>query len=259
MYITVRFCTKLENNSERQSASSAEVCAGFKFGVRCESAGVLVKIGNVLPICRSAARSGRETAPIASHVAFNAHQRPPNELYRHHASMFFRRSGRIACGKVADAGGVSVAMPARWSILWIRSHVASMIPEARVMEDALNRPTFRPRAELRPAPIDRPSASAERPIDRTTERPSASEDLSESPESAPETPAPSARRRKQNQTTNEFTGSLVPVQFKLPADLAQSLKLHAIDTGETMSEIVLRCLTTGDTVAKAWISTRKAG
>ena len=70
-------------------------------------------------------------------------------------------------------------------------------------------------------------------------------------------PAPS-RRRKQPGTVNEFNGSLVPAQFKLPADLVQSLKLHAIDTGETMSDIVLRCMTSADTIAKAWISTRNS-
>jgi hypothetical protein len=82
-----------------------------------------------------------------------------------------------------------------------------------------------------------------------------SEELVPDTDSAPEAPS---RRRKQQPTANEFSGSLVPAQFKLPADLVQSLKLHAIDTGENMSEIVLRCLTTADVVAKAWISTRKA-
>jgi hypothetical protein len=91
------------------------------------------------------------------------------------------------------------------------------------------------------------------------ERAGASDELLSETDSAPETPSAPSRRRKQAPTTNEFNGSLVPAQFKLPADLVQSLKLHAIDTGETMSEIVLRCLTTTDVLTKAWISTRKAG
>ena len=86
-----------------------------------------------------------------------------------------------------------------------------------------------------------------------------SDELLSETDSAPETQSAPSRRRKQAPTTNEFSGSLVPAQFKLPADLVQSLKLHAIDTGETMSEIVLRCLTTTDVLTKAWISTRKAG
>lgn len=51
----------------------------------------------------------------------------------------------------------------------------------------------------------------------------------------------------------------IPVQFKLPQDLAASLKLHSISNGESMSEIVLRCLTPSELVSKAWVSTRQAG
>ena len=91
------------------------------------------------------------------------------------------------------------------------------------------------------------------------ERVGASDELLSDTDSTPEAPAAPSRRRKQQPTANEFSGSLIPAQFKLPVDLVQSLKLHAIDTGENMSEIVLRCLTTSDVVAKAWISTRKAG
>ena len=56
----------------------------------------------------------------------------------------------------------------------------------------------------------------------------------------------------------DFTGASIPVQFKLPQDLAASLKLHSISNTESMSEIVLRCLTTSELVSKAWVSTRKA-
>ena len=74
------------------------------------------------------------------------------------------------------------------------------------------------------------------------------------------TPAPAAAtRRAPATTTADFTGPLIPVQFKLPQDLAASLKLHSISNTESMSEIVLRCLTTPELVSKAWVSTRKAG
>jgi hypothetical protein len=49
---------------------------------------------------------------------------------------------------------------------------------------------------------------------------------------------------------------LQPLQVKIPADLIQSLKLHAISSGQTMSEMVLECLTSKATIGKAWISTR---
>ena len=86
---------------------------------------------------------------------------------------------------------------------------------------------------------------------------SADDRVQTSEESVEQSETPS-RRRKEVNTTAQFTGPLAPAQFKLPADLLQSLKLHAINTNETMSEIVLRCLTSADVIEKAWISTRKA-
>lgn len=67
--------------------------------------------------------------------------------------------------------------------------------------------------------------------------------------------APPAKRRKAGREI-EFTGPLSPAQFKLPTDLIQSLRLTAIDTGENMSEIVLRCMTSPDMLAKCWVSGR---
>ena len=90
------------------------------------------------------------------------------------------------------------------------------------------------------------------------ERVAASDELLSETESTPEAPSAPSRRRKQQPTTNEFSGSLVPAQFKLPADLVQSLKLHSIGTNESMSAIVLRCLTSTDVVTKAWVQSRKA-
>ena len=66
-------------------------------------------------------------------------------------------------------------------------------------------------------------------------------------------------RGKAAATTEMFNGPVAPLQVKLPQDLVVSLRLHAIGTGETISEIVLRCLTTPESVTKAWVSTRQAG
>ena len=89
------------------------------------------------------------------------------------------------------------------------------------------------------------------------ERVATGDELLSDTDSGPETPA-APKRRKQASNSDEFNGSLVPAQFKLPADLVQSLKLHAIGTNESMSAIVLRCLTSADLVTKAWVQSRKA-
>lgn len=115
------------------------------------------------------------------------------------------------------------------------------------MEDQLNRS---PVAQMRTAFATR-SASSD-------ERVASSEELIDDTQT--EAPSAPSRRRKAADvnTANQFNGALVPAQFKLPADLVQSLKLHSISSGETMSEIVLRCMTTADLIEKAWISTRRA-
>ena len=75
-----------------------------------------------------------------------------------------------------------------------------------------------------------------------------------------ETPVPKRKKRRAvADTADSFNGPLVPTQFKLPDDLVQSLKLHAIASGQTMSEIVLEALTSQMVINKAWVSTRKAG
>lgn len=74
--------------------------------------------------------------------------------------------------------------------------------------------------------------------------------------------AAAATRRKTSAPTStkeDFTGASVPLQVKLPQDLIQSLKLHSISSGKTMSEMVLDCLTSGESIGKAWVSTRRAG
>ena len=116
------------------------------------------------------------------------------------------------------------------------------------MEDSINRTA--PANSLRASFLNRSSLS--------DERVATGDELLSDNDAGPETPA-APKRRKQTSNSDEFNGSLVPAQFKLPADLVQSLKLHAIGTNESMSAIVLRCLTSTDLVTKAWVQSRKAG
>ena len=59
-------------------------------------------------------------------------------------------------------------------------------------------------------------------------------------------------------TRDDFTAANAPLQIKIPSDLIQSLRLHAIASGKSMSELALECLTSEEFLGKAWISTRKA-
>ena len=115
------------------------------------------------------------------------------------------------------------------------------------MDDSTNRTA--PVSTLRSSFLNRSVVS--------DERIAISDELLAESDSTPETPS-APKRRKQSTNAEEFTGSLVPAQFKLPADLVQSLKLHSIGTNESMSAIVLRCLTSTDLVTKAWVQSRKA-
>lgn len=54
-----------------------------------------------------------------------------------------------------------------------------------------------------------------------------------------------------------FDGPPTQVQLRLPQDLVQSLRLHSISEGKTMSQLVLECCISETTINKAWISTRK--
>jgi len=70
-------------------------------------------------------------------------------------------------------------------------------------------------------------------------------------ESEPETSIPL-------DTSADFSGSLVPLQVRVPSDLRNSLKLLSHTTGQSMSEIVLRCLTTNEVVHRAWCQFKRA-
>lgn len=51
----------------------------------------------------------------------------------------------------------------------------------------------------------------------------------------------------------EYTGAKKPLQVRLPADLCDSLKLHAIKDDKSISDIVLECLTSKKMVGKAHV------
>ncbi len=82
------------------------------------------------------------------------------------------------------------------------------------------------------------------------------------PASEPTEPAKAKREKAPKEPTStrdDFTNACQPLQIKVPQDLIQSLKLHSIATGQTMSELVLDCLTSDQFISKAWVSTRRAG
>ena len=58
-------------------------------------------------------------------------------------------------------------------------------------------------------------------------------------------------------TTDDFKGDLVPLQVRVPSDLRESLKLLALSANKSMSDLVLRCLTTDAVISRTWIQTRK--
>jgi len=58
-------------------------------------------------------------------------------------------------------------------------------------------------------------------------------------------------------TADEFKGGLVPLQIRVPSDMRESLKLLSYDGKESMSELVMRCLTTDSVIHRAWIQQRK--
>jgi hypothetical protein len=81
------------------------------------------------------------------------------------------------------------------------------------------------------------------------------------PSGASSSPAPaqnssSSRSRK---PADEFTGPSTPCQLRLPNDLITSLRLLALQQGRSMSDLAFEALTSEATIAKAWVSTRKAG
>jgi len=103
--------------------------------------------------------------------------------------------------------------------------------------------------------------SIETRVSRPGPEPTVSTDAAFAPADEPQNePAAPTRRRAKEQpnTRSDFTEPAAPLQVKLPQDLIQSLKLHSIANGKTMSDLVLDCLTSESCISKAWISTRRA-
>ena len=56
----------------------------------------------------------------------------------------------------------------------------------------------------------------------------------------------------------KYTGSKVSAQFRLPEDLMQSLRLHAIKENTSISAVVESCLCSEQYIGKAYVSVRDA-
>ncbi len=56
----------------------------------------------------------------------------------------------------------------------------------------------------------------------------------------------------------KYTGSKVAAQFRLPEDLMQSLRLHAIKENTSISAVVESCLCSEQYIGKAYVSVRDA-
>ena len=105
-------------------------------------------------------------------------------------------------------------------------------------------------------PNEAPSVEYQPPTtDPLESSPQTVEDLTQS--STPARRKPTAKPEPVS-SREDFTNPAAPLQVKIPTDLIQSLKLHSIANGKTMSEMVLDCLTSPEFLQKAWISTRRA-
>ena len=70
-------------------------------------------------------------------------------------------------------------------------------------------------------------------------------------------PPKKMKTREPSSTRDQFNGTTTPIQLKLDSELIQSLKLHAISSGKTMSELVMECMTSKDMIKRAWITVRQ--
>jgi hypothetical protein len=75
--------------------------------------------------------------------------------------------------------------------------------------------------------------------------------------SPPVVEQPTAEPEEEKSTAEEFKGGLVPLQIRVPSDMRESLKLLSYDGKESMSDLVMRCLTTDSVIHRAWIQQRK--
>ena len=79
----------------------------------------------------------------------------------------------------------------------------------------------------------------------------------QNPTSQPVVEEPTNEPEKVQSTADEFKGGLVPLQIRVPSDMRESLKLLSYDGKESMSELVMRCLTTDAVIHRTWIQQRK--
>ena len=70
-------------------------------------------------------------------------------------------------------------------------------------------------------------------------------------------PPKKMKPREPSSTRDQFNGTTTPIQLKIDSELIQSLKLHALSSGKSMSEIVMECLTSKDMIKRAWITVRQ--
>jgi hypothetical protein len=75
--------------------------------------------------------------------------------------------------------------------------------------------------------------------------------------SPPVVEQPAVEPEEEKSTADEFKGGLVPLQIRVPSDMRESLKLLSYDGQQSMSDLVMRCLTTDAVIHRAWIQQRK--
>ena len=92
-------------------------------------------------------------------------------------------------------------------------------------------------------------------------RAQAAPETTSQPVSAQAETKPAVRLQDTHQTsqadTDTFGGDLVPVQFRLPAELVKTLKHLSIEDGLSMSELALKTMTTEDFIPRVWMSRRR--
>jgi hypothetical protein len=92
-------------------------------------------------------------------------------------------------------------------------------------------------------------------------RPQAAPETTSQPVSAQAETKPAVRLQDTHQAsqadTDTFGGELIPVQFRLPAELVKTLKHLSIEDGLSMSELALKTMTTEDFIPRVWMSRRR--
>lgn len=165
-----------------------------------------------------------------------------------HGSPLVRSSSRRPCEHDGLPGRCTSYLPIKLT----RQQLANMRARGSLMDDTYS---FKPTTGPRPGEgfvSNVPKAPVPAPPETVQDDPE--------PDQQPAASNQSGRKQKaQVSTAADFTGPLAPCQLKIPTDLIQSLKLHSISSGKTMSELVFECITSPEMLGKAWISTRRAG